>query len=118
MPPLVVQEHKIGRFSADFAVPSVRVVIEVDGIHHLSPDVANKDIRKDVYLASEGWKVYRVDCTGGAEAKSSIGLRIGEIVDDILSSNFQEVRRTYDSPQEISKMASRAQVNAISERLS
>jgi very-short-patch-repair endonuclease/endogenous inhibitor of DNA gyrase (YacG/DUF329 family) len=52
-----VQESSIGRYSVDFAIPTARVVIEVDGAYwHTDPE---KDARKDRYLKSRGWTVIR-----------------------------------------------------------
>jgi very-short-patch-repair endonuclease len=53
------QYEKIGTFFVDFLLDN-NVVIECDGIHwHTKPEVAERDIRKNEYLAKEDYKVYR-----------------------------------------------------------
>ncbi len=49
----------IGRFIADFAAPSVRLVVEVDGGYHAQRKAA--DARRDRDLARAGWRVLRLD---------------------------------------------------------
>jgi very-short-patch-repair endonuclease len=48
----------IGRYIADFAAPSVRLVVEVDGGWHERRGAA--DGRRDRELARAGWRVVRV----------------------------------------------------------
>jgi very-short-patch-repair endonuclease len=54
----VKRQVVIGRFIADFAVPSARLVIEVDGPCHARRRCA--DARRDRVLARLGWRVVRV----------------------------------------------------------
>ena len=54
----VKRQVVIGRFIADFAVPSARIVIEVDGPCHARQRSA--DARRDRVLARLGWRVLRV----------------------------------------------------------
>ena len=50
-----IQEHKIGRFWADFYLPDYNAVIEVDGDYwHSLPSVKEKDTRKDKFLKLNG----------------------------------------------------------------
>lgn len=56
-----VQQHRISRYRADFALPAHRLVIEVDGPHHQRPDVAHKDAIRDRVIRSQGWTVIRID---------------------------------------------------------
>jgi len=55
---VVRRQYVIGRYIADFAVPSVRVVIEVDGACHARRRVA--DARRDRELGRRGWRVLRL----------------------------------------------------------
>jgi very-short-patch-repair endonuclease len=52
------RQVRIGRFIADFAAPSVRLVVEVDGPHHLGRRAA--DARRDRLLERAGWRVVRL----------------------------------------------------------
>ena len=48
----------IGRYIVDFAAPSCRLVVEVDGGYHVARAVA--DARRDRDLGRLGWRVLRV----------------------------------------------------------
>ncbi len=49
----------IGRYIADFAAPSVRLVVEVDGGYHAA--CAVRDARRDRALARAGYRVLRLE---------------------------------------------------------
>ncbi len=49
----------IGKYIADFYCPSVRLVIEVDGITHYDPKVLANDREKEMYFQSLGLTVKR-----------------------------------------------------------
>ncbi len=49
----------IGQFVADFAVPSAKLIIEVDGGSHAGRAAA--DARRDKKLARLGWRVLRLE---------------------------------------------------------
>ncbi len=49
----------VGRYIADFAAPSVRLVVEVDGGYHA--ERARQDARRDRALAHAGWRVLRLE---------------------------------------------------------
>ena len=54
----VRRQYVIGRYIADLAVPSARLVIEVDGEYHGARRVA--DARRDRELGRRGWRVLRL----------------------------------------------------------
>lgn len=56
--PFVFRPRKI--YFCDFYIPSLRTVIEVDGIYHDSPLQTEKDIERDDNFASIGIKVIRI----------------------------------------------------------
>lgn len=62
----VVPEYPMGRYSLDFAWPHLKKCIEIDGEqHYTDANQAASDVRKDVYLAEQGWQVMRIrwkDC--------------------------------------------------------
>ena len=55
--PKFTRQLRIGPYIAYFACRQARLVVELDGSHHA--DCA-RDVRRDVFLASEGWTVLRV----------------------------------------------------------
>ena len=55
----VRRQAPIGPFIADFAIHSLRLVIEVDGEHHFSPEGMHRDARRDAWLSREGYKTLR-----------------------------------------------------------
>jgi very-short-patch-repair endonuclease len=79
-PQLVQCQLRIGRYRVDFALPSVKVVIEADGWHHRSPEGAAKDAARDSWLRAEGWLVFRVDDRNGAESLDEEVARVCEVL--------------------------------------
>lgn len=64
-----VQQHRIGRYRADFAFLDIKVVLEIDGPHHQRPDVAVRDTFRDADIRAAGWIVIRVDTGPTFEAQ-------------------------------------------------
>jgi very-short-patch-repair endonuclease len=54
------RQHPIGPWVADFACPSIRLVIEVDGPSHDTPDQQAWDEMKTEFLRTSGWRVIRI----------------------------------------------------------
>jgi very-short-patch-repair endonuclease len=61
------QQHRVGRYHLDFAWPNIKIGLEIDGPHHLRPDVAVKDVFRDSELQDEGWLIFRVRYTDSFE---------------------------------------------------
>ncbi|MDE0390383.1 MAG: endonuclease domain-containing protein [Rhodospirillales bacterium] len=57
LPARVRRQHPIGRHIADFAVPSRKLVIEVDGGQHAS--ALARDSARTRMLEARGWRVIR-----------------------------------------------------------
>lgn len=76
--PRAVQQFKVGRFRLDFAWPEQKIALEADGWHHRSPDGAASDRRRDSYLRSLGWVVFRVDDEHGEE---SLRYQVGRVAE-------------------------------------
>ncbi|MBK7579038.1 MAG: DUF559 domain-containing protein [Myxococcales bacterium] len=55
----VKRQVVVGPFVADFAVPSAKLIIEVDGAWHAARGAA--DARRDRKLARLGWRVLRLE---------------------------------------------------------
>ena len=54
------RQAPIGRYIADFAQHSSKIVIEVDGGCHRLPDVEARDATRDGWLMSQGYRVIRI----------------------------------------------------------
>lgn len=53
------RQKPIGRYIVDFYCPSVRLVVEVDGGQHYTPEGERSDANRDAYLKSLGLAVLR-----------------------------------------------------------
>ena len=53
------RQKPIGENIVDFFAPRAKLVVEVDGSQHMEADYAQKDGRRDRYLASLGLRVLR-----------------------------------------------------------
>ncbi|PVM94065.1 hypothetical protein DDF67_00875 [Caulobacter endophyticus] len=54
------RQAPIGRYVADFAHHGARLVIEVDSGWHDLPEQQRHDAERDVWLASQGYRVMRI----------------------------------------------------------
>ena len=54
------RQHPIGPYIADFACTAARLVIEIDGGTHSTPEEASHDRRRDAYIRKQGWRIIRV----------------------------------------------------------
>jgi very-short-patch-repair endonuclease len=54
------RQHPIGPYVADFACVSERLVIEVDGATHWTPEEAAHDAKRTAFFESSGWRVVRI----------------------------------------------------------
>ena len=61
LPIRIRRQAPIGPYVADFACLRARLVIEVDGGVHNLTDVALRDLKRDAWLAGEGYRVLRID---------------------------------------------------------
>ena len=52
------RQYPVGKYIADFAAPSVKVIVEVDGAYHASRGAA--DARRDKYLRRAGYRVVHI----------------------------------------------------------
>ncbi len=53
------RQAPIGRYIADFVSHAARLVIEIDGPMHETPDVNLRDAERTVWLNSQGYRVIR-----------------------------------------------------------
>jgi very-short-patch-repair endonuclease len=54
------KQAPIGPYVADFVFHEKGLVIEIDGDHHFLPDQMRRDIRRDEWFASQGYRVLRI----------------------------------------------------------
>lgn len=60
----ILTKHPVGRYVLDFVVAKLKLNIELDGQYHFNDaKTIEKDIRRDEYMKSNGWKVYRISWT-------------------------------------------------------
>jgi very-short-patch-repair endonuclease len=57
------RQHPIGPYVADFACVAARLIVEVDGATHSTPEELAHDARRTKYLETQGWTVIRVTNT-------------------------------------------------------
>jgi very-short-patch-repair endonuclease len=55
------RQHSIGYYIADFYCPSEKLIIELDGQHHFTPDGLEKDMERDKHLELMDIKVLRFE---------------------------------------------------------
>ena len=55
----VRRQFGIGDYIVDFACPSLKLVIELDGSQHGDEDIAGRDARRTAFLEANGWTVIR-----------------------------------------------------------
>lgn len=55
------RQNSIGYYIADFYCPSERLIIELDGQHHYTPEGLEKDSERDDHLEELGIKVLRFE---------------------------------------------------------
>jgi len=53
------RQKAIGNYIVDFYAPSARLVVEVDGSQHLTPNHVQRDAQRDAYLTGLGLRVLR-----------------------------------------------------------
>jgi len=55
------RQHSIGYYIADFYCSTEKLIIELDGQHHYTPEGIEKDIERDAHLALMDKKVLRFE---------------------------------------------------------
>lgn len=56
----VRRQVPIGPYIADFAIQKSRLIIEVDGDHHLTPKGRARDAKRDEWFSKAGYGVMRI----------------------------------------------------------
>jgi very-short-patch-repair endonuclease len=53
-------QYPIKGYVADFACLKARLLIEIDGIAHDMGDRPERDVRRDILLKADGWRIIRI----------------------------------------------------------
>jgi very-short-patch-repair endonuclease len=53
------RQHPIGRYIIDFVCLETKLIIEIDGGHHLDPDKSKNDKERTLWLQSQGYTILR-----------------------------------------------------------
>ena len=53
------RQYNIGNYIVDFYIPKKQLVIEIDGIQHLTKENKEKDRTRDAFLEGQGLRVMR-----------------------------------------------------------
>jgi len=75
------RQRVIGPYIVDFCCLEHRVIVEVDGLHHLADEVAAYDTERTRYLESNGFRVMRF------ENEQVVG-NLERVVNEISTSSF------------------------------
>lgn len=55
------EQYRIGIYQLDFAFPSIKIDLEIDGEqHYVDQRIVDSDKRRTVFLEKQGWKVIRI----------------------------------------------------------
>ena len=54
------RQYNIGNYIVDFYIPKKQLVIEIDGIQHITREHQEKDQERDRFLENEGLRVLRI----------------------------------------------------------
>jgi len=74
------RQAPLGRYIADFAHHGARLVIEVDGRRHDLPDEQLRDVERDAWLESQGYRVIRVRDDLAYGRSHDVAERISQII--------------------------------------
>ncbi len=56
------REHPLGIYTADFYCAAAKLVVEVDGASHRSPEAQQYDAARDQWMRQQGIRVLRFTC--------------------------------------------------------
>ena len=76
------RQHSISNYIVDFYCPKEKLVIELDGAGHFTPEGSDRDEKRDAYINSIGIKVLRFE---NRDVFNNL-----DAVLDVISSNFKK----------------------------
>ena len=81
--------YSIGLYQLDFADPEKKIDIEVDGSQHrYDKKIIESDIRRNNFLANDGWVVYRVYWPEYMKKTKEERIKIVEEIKELLNNRF------------------------------
>lgn len=75
------RQYQIDKMHVDFAFPKEKVVIEIDGKHHLVEEEKIRDGNRDEMLMNFGWKVRRYTANETYANPSLVAYKISKFVE-------------------------------------
>ena len=84
------RQYNIGNYIVDFYIPKKQLVIEIDGIQHLTEEHKEKDQARDNFLGEQGLKVLRF-------SNESIRKNFADVCQVILNHidvNFEDLKES------------------------
>ena len=96
----IKNENSTGSYKLDFLIDDV-YDIEIDGSQHKQNDIFQKDIRRDLYLKSLGYKVYRIPWVPPVtfEKKKIVYNQIVKLFEYMEKQLIQDQSENKDNPQ-------------------
>jgi very-short-patch-repair endonuclease len=84
--PGLVPQHFLEPFTIDFAIPALKIAVEIDGArYHAHEKAREKDARRDALLAEWGWKVLRFT---GAEVYDNTLRCVEKVISTVKQANI------------------------------
>lgn len=81
------REYPIPPYTVDFCCPALKLVVEVDGKHHLTEEGIVYDRRRDAFLSEKGYQLLRIPgYKVGADARGALG-SVEKSIDKLLSAS-------------------------------
>lgn len=74
------RQHPIGPYIADFACIAAKLVIEVDGATHWTPEQLAHDAKRTKFIEGEGWRILRVTNTDVYENMDGVWQAIAGLI--------------------------------------
>ena len=78
------RQAPIGRYVADFACHRNRLVVELDGMSHMTDSAVARDAERTAFLEAAGYRVLRF-------TNEDVFRTRGEVIDHILAYTHQEI---------------------------
>ncbi len=75
------REYPIPPYTADFCCVALKLIIEIDGVHHQSEAGRNRDARRDSWLAEQGYDVLRISGFRVTQDPDEVKLQIEKAID-------------------------------------
>lgn len=104
----ILSQHPVGRFRLDFAIPWLKLAVELDGHEfHKTKEQRGRDAKRDRLLGKQGWHVMRF--TGSEVYRDAEGCA---------REVLEEARRRQDSAWTLEELERRAQASNQADEVS